>query len=159
MNAVTMYRPLSIDSALDDFDRLVGSFFGNSPLEPVRSLARRSPAVDVSESEDAYKLEAELPGLSEKDVEVRVEGRTLTIESVTEKVTEKAEKSEKTDEAKAENRYLVRERRAAAFNRSFTLPEDADTESISASFSNGVLELDIKKRPEAKRRVVKIASR
>ncbi|GAB1484496.1 hypothetical protein MASR2M78_33140 [Treponema sp.] len=52
-----------------------------------------------------------------------------------------------------ENRYLVRERRVSSFSRSFTLPEDADTESISASFTNGVLELEIKKRPEAKRRL------
>ncbi|GAB1484497.1 hypothetical protein MASR2M78_33150 [Treponema sp.] len=92
MNALTMYRPVSIDSALNDFDRLMGSFFGNSPLAP--AVSSRSPAVDVSESEDAYRMEAELPGMSEKDVEVRVEGRTLSIESIIEKVEEKTEKAD-----------------------------------------------------------------
>jgi len=145
MNAMTLYRPITIENALDDFDRLMGSFFGDSPLAPARSPYSRVPAVDVHETEDGYTVEAELPGYDEKNVEVHVEGRTLTLES-------KKEEENKKDEG----RYVIRERRSASFSRSFSLPEDADLETISASFKNGVLELAIKKREEAKRRVVKI---
>jgi HSP20 family protein len=146
MNAMTLYRPVTIENALDDFDRLLGSFFGESPLAP--ASYSRVPAVDVRETEDGYSVEAELPGYDEKNVEVHVEGRTLTIASKAEEKTEKDE-----------GRYVLRERRTSSFSRSFTLPEDADPETIAASFKNGVLELGIKKREEAKRRVVKIEAK
>ena len=61
MNALSLYRPVSIQNALDDFDRLIDSFFGESPLAPARtSLSSRVPAVDVRETDDGYVLEAEL---------------------------------------------------------------------------------------------------
>jgi HSP20 family protein len=148
MNAMTLYRPISIESALDDFDRLMGSFFGESPLAPARASYSRVPAVDVRETENGYTVEAELPGLDEKNVEVHVEGRNLTIESKEEEKTEKEEA-----------RYVIRERRSTTFRRSFSLPDDADPATIAAKFKNGVLELDIKKREEAKRRLVKIESK
>lgn len=148
MNAMTLYRPVTIENALDDFDRIVNSFFGDSPLAPARSSYYRTPAVDVRETEDGYVVEADLPGFDEKNVEVHVEGRTLTIES------KKEEKEEKD-----EGRYVLRERRSSSFSRAFTLPEDADAESIAASFKNGVLALSVKKREEAKRRVVKIEAK
>ena len=146
MNAVTLYRPVTIQSALDDFDRILGSFFGESPLAPGRFTgASRHPAVDVRETDDGYILEAELPGYDEKGVLVHVDGKTLTIES-----------AEGNKEGEARGTYVVRERRSTPFSRSFTLPDDADTESVSAAFKNGLLTLEIRKRPEAKRRTVKI---
>lgn len=145
MNTLTLYRrPSALDSVFADVDGWIDSFFGTDPFRPAAAAA--GPAVDVRETEDAYLLEADLPGLTEKDLEVRVEGRTLTIES---KKEEKAEKKE-------EGAYVIRERRSVAFSRAFTLPEDAASESVEASFKNGVLELSIKKRPEAKRRFVEI---
>ena len=54
---------------------------------------------------------------------------------------------------------MIRERRSVSFSRAFTLPEDADAENVEASFKNGVLELSIKKRPEAKRRFVEIKAK
>lgn len=148
MNAMTLYRPVTIENALDDFDRIVSSFFGDSPLAPARSSYSRVPAVDVRETEDGYLVEADLPGFDETGVQVHVEGKTLTIES---KKEEKAENDE--------GRYVIRERRSASFSRAFTLPEDADPESVVASFKNGVLSLSIKKREEAKRRIVKIEAK
>lgn len=148
MNAVKVYRPVSIQNALDDFDRILGSFFGESPLNPGRPLNSRIPLVDILENDEAYILEAELPGLDEKSVEIHVEGKNLSIAS--NQKEEDQEKQEKTGS------YVIQERRKTAFNRSFVLPDDADTDSITASFRNGLLSLNIKKRPEAKRRVVKI---
>lgn len=158
MNAAAVYRPVSIQGALEDFDRILGSFFGESPLAPARStqgfaLGFGRPAVDVRELEDRYILEAELPGYDEKTVELHIEGSVLTIASAESAAAEGAAGAE------AQGTYVLMERRKPAFKRSFTLPEDADRESVSASFKNGILELEIRKRPEAKRRTIKIEGR
>lgn len=146
MNSVTLYRrPGTLRGVFDDFDNLFESFFGRDPFEPVTLSGARVPAVDVRETADGYRLEADLPGLTEKDLDVRVDDRTLTIES-------KKEEESKKDEG----RYVVRERRSVSFSRAFTLPDDADPEGIQATFKNGVLELEIKKRPEAKRRQIEV---
>jgi HSP20 family protein len=146
MNAIAMYKPFAIDRALEDFDRYVGSFFGESPLTP----ALRMPAVDIREDSDAYIIEADLPGYDEKAVEVRLDGRVLTIGS---KKTE-----EKQEDKPGKENFLIRERRQLSFKRSFTLPDDADHESVEAHFKNGVLSLSLKKRPEAKSRTIEISA-
>jgi len=144
MYNTTAYRPVTIEEALNDFDRLLGSFFGESPLAPAASpVSFRNPATDVREMGDAYVLESELPGYDEKSIEVRVDGTTLSIES-------------KEEEKGDEGSYVVRERRHLPFRRSFALPKDADTEAVTAVFRNGLLTLSIGKRAAAKRRTVKI---
>jgi HSP20 family protein len=148
MKAVTLYRPYSIGKALEDFDRYVDSFFGDSPLSPARRTGS-VPAVDIREAENAWNIEAELPGFEEKDIAVQVAGGVLSIEANIEAKTE--------DEVKDEtNRYLVRERRRSSFSRTFKLPENADPESVSAVYKNGVLSLAIQKRPEAQKKVIQI---
>jgi HSP20 family protein len=147
MKAVTLYRPVTIENALNDFDRYMESFFGESPLSPVFRTNGRQPAVDIRETEGAYLLEAELPGYDEKGIEVHMDNGVLTIES------KKEEKKEKKEE-----NYIVRERRSDSLNRSFKLPENADPEAISAVFKNGLLSLEIKKRAEAKKRIIQIGS-
>lgn len=147
MNSITLYnRPAAARSVFEDFDDMIESFFGSDPFVPANLTGRRVPAVDVRENTDGYLVEAELPGLTEKDIDVRVENRTLVIESRKEEKTEKKE----------EGRYVIRERRESSFSRAFTLPEDADAESVQATFKNGVLELEIKKRPEAKPRSIEV---
>jgi HSP20 family molecular chaperone IbpA len=147
MKAVTLYRPVTIENAMNDFDRCMESFFGESPLTPALRNYSTEPAVDIREAADAYVLEAELPGYDEKNIEVHVDGGVLTIETKSE---------EKTDEKAAEDRYVIRERRSASFSRSFKLPENADMDAISANFKNGLLSLEIKKRAETKKRVIQI---
>ncbi|WP_010253277.1 Hsp20/alpha crystallin family protein [Treponema primitia] len=153
MKAVTLYRPVTIEKALNDFDRYMESFFGESPLTP--ASYSREPAVDIRETGDAYVLEAELPGYDEKNIEVHVDGGVLTIET---KKEEKAERdvSPSKDGKESEERYLIRERRSAIFSRSFKLPENADLDAIAANFKNGLLSLEIKKMAEAKKRVIQI---
>jgi HSP20 family protein len=145
MKAVTLYRPVTIEKALNDFDRYMESFFGESPLAPAFSTNGNRPAVDIRETENAYLVEAELPGYDEKGIEVHVDNGILTIKS------KKEEKSEKKEE-----NFIVRERRSASFSRSFKLPENADPEAVSAAFKNGLLNLEIKKRPETKKRIIPI---
>ena len=158
MKTVTLYRPFTIDKALEDFDRYVDSFFGESPLTP--ALSGSVPAVDVRETEGSYRLEAELPGYDEKNIQVHVDGNVLTIASKKEAARDGTEPGHSGDADEhadvKKDRFIVRERRSASFSRSFRLPENADTASISAVFKNGLLNLEIKKRPEAQKRVIEI---
>ncbi|MDR2109689.1 MAG: Hsp20/alpha crystallin family protein [Spirochaetaceae bacterium] len=150
MKTLALYRPVTIEKALNDFDRYMESFFGESPLTPAGRIVDRLPAVDVRETEGAYVLEAELPGYDEKEIEVHLDGRTLTIES------RKDSQETKKGGEKSGVHYLIRERRNSSFSRSFELPENADSEAIAAAFNNGVLSLEIKKRAEAQKRIIEI---
>ena len=144
MKTLTMYHP-NIQNALSDFDRYFGTFFD----VPTKTF-KREPAVDVQETENSYVFDIELPGFDEKSIEVHVDGANLTIAS---------KKEETKEEQKVEengSKYLIKERRLSSFSRSFKLPENADPESVSAAFKNGVLNLQIKKRPEAQKRTIQI---
>jgi HSP20 family molecular chaperone IbpA len=147
-----MYRPFTLENALGDFDRYLESFFGDSTLSPADRIFNRLPAVDVQEKEDAYLLEAELPGYDEKNIQVHVDGGNLTIAS-----KQEDEKEQKGKDAK-ESAFLVRERRYSSFSRSFRLPENADPGAVTAAFKNGILSLEIKKRSEAQKRIIEIKS-
>jgi HSP20 family protein len=147
MKAVTMYRPNTIENALNDFDRYFESFFGESPLSSAGRFLNRLPAVDVRETEKAYVLEMDLPGHDEKGIDVHVDGGSLTIES---------KQDESKEEKKNDGTYILRERRQQSFTRSFKLPENADPESITASFKEGVLTMEIQKRAEAQKRSIQI---
>ncbi|MDA8052511.1 MAG: Hsp20/alpha crystallin family protein [Rhodospirillales bacterium] len=103
------------------------------------------PAVDLTESDQAYKVAAELPGMTEKDVEVSVTDDILVI---------KGEKREDREE-KTENRH-VSERAYGSFRRSFSLPAGIDYDKMAASFANGVLTVTLPKAPEAQRKEKKI---
>jgi len=129
MNLVR-YRPATRD--LLNFDRALDRFFSD------RVWSNDTPAVDVRETDKGYELEMDLPGRSEKDLDVNVTNGLLTISS---------KKDEKAEEKK--NGYVIRERRSSSFSRCFKLPEGADPEKIKAEFSNGVLNLSIPKSPLA----------
>jgi HSP20 family protein len=148
MKAMTMYRPTTIQNALSDFDRYFESFFGDSLLSPATRIFNHLPAVDIRETENAYVLDMELPGYDEKNIEVHIDGSSLSIASRQEDQREEKNGNEGT--------YVLRERRMNAFSRSFKLPENADPEAVSAAFKNGILSMEIKKRPEAQKRTIQI---
>ncbi len=132
-------------SLMNDFDRIFNSFWD---YPSVQTKARK-PSVDVRETEDAYILEAELPGFDENNVEVNVDKHVLHISS--------KQEEEKSEEKKE---YLLRERSFYSFERSFSLPEHVDEEKISGEFKQGVLTLTIPKseKQKPKRIDVKLAS-
>lgn len=103
------------------------------------------PAVDIRETENAYVLEMELPGYDEKNIEIHVDGSGFSI-------TSKQEEKKTEDEVN----YLLHERRVSSFRRAFKMPENADPEAVSASFKNGVLCMEIKKRAAAQTRIIQI---
>jgi HSP20 family protein len=114
---------------------------GESPV----STAAFTPAADVYEDEKKITLKLEVPGIEEKDLDVRVENNTLTV-----KGERKFEKEEK-----EENFHRI-ERRYGSFYRAFTLPSTVDTEHVDASYHNGVLRLELKKKPEAQPKQIKV---
>jgi HSP20 family protein len=133
-----------------EIDRLFDSFqvgprrspFGRSvfDLEPFWGQMTRgtAPAVDVVESENSYRISAELPGMDEKDIEVKLAEGVLSI---------KGEKKEEKEE-RAKDRYLS-ERRYGSFQRTFRVPDGVDTDKITAEFKNGVLTVSLPKAVEA----------
>ena len=131
-----------IDQIFDDF----GNGFWNRPFRSLARLERdlsksiSAPAVDVAESDKAYEITAELPGLDEKNINITVANGALTI---------KGEKREETEEKKKD--YYVSERRYGTFERYFTLPDGVNADKIEATFKNGVLKLTLPKTEEAQK--------
>ena len=103
------------------------------------------PSVNVDESKDELVLSAELPGMTEADVEIELENNILTI---------KGEKLQETRED--ESRVHLFERRYGAFLRSFTLPRTVNADAIEATFRNGVLTVHMPKVAEAKGRKISV---
>ena len=99
-----------------------------------------APAVDVAEKDKEYEITAELPGMDEKNIEIKLSNGTLTI---------KGEKKEEKEER--EKDYYVSERRYGSFMRSFQVPEGVDTGKIEATFSKGVLNVKLPKTAEAQK--------
>ena len=104
-----------------------------------------APKVDVTEDTAAYKLTAELPGLTEKDIELSVVDGVLTLKG--EKQQEKEEKNKQ---------YWLSERTYGSFQRSFALPESVDPEKVDAKFAKGLLTITLPKKPEVVKAAKKI---
>ncbi|HEY1897260.1 MAG TPA: Hsp20/alpha crystallin family protein [Terracidiphilus sp.] len=114
---------------------------GDSPL----TAASFVPAVDIYEDSKKVVLKLEVPGINEKDLDIRVENNTLTV-----KGERKFEKEEK-----EENFHRI-ERRYGTFYRAFTLPSTVDTEHVQANYENGILKLELSKKPEAQPKQIKV---
>lgn len=148
MRNLVTYRPYRPTVA--NLDRWFDSVFQNWGLPQATGIAGSAPTaprVDVQENADAYHLEAELPGLTEKDFTVNVEHNVLTISSEQDK-----------NEQREEDGYVIRERRAGAFRRSFSLPEGVDADGISATFKDGLLTLTVPKSAKAQTRQIAVQS-
>ena len=103
------------------------------------------PAMDMTEKEKAYEVTAELPGMAESDVEVKLANGNLSIRG------EKREEKEEKDKERH-----VSERSYGAFHRLFRLPDDVDADGVEAEFRNGVLKVTLPKSPEARKEEKKI---
>ena len=137
---IIKYKPRNTSLLEWDFPRIIDNFFNDGLLSNDFWGFENGhyPKVDVKEEEGRYVVEADLPGISEKDLEVKVEDNLLTISS--------KKDEEKKDKKKG---YLVKERRSYSFTRSFVLPGDVDKDKIEARFKNGVLTLTVDKNPAA----------
>jgi HSP20 family protein len=124
-----------------DIDRVFDAFFGQSDQG-----RRWVPPMDLVEADEHFILKADLPGLTEADVNIEVQDGTLTISG-----ERKAEREQR------ERGWYRIERSFGSFNRSLTLPDGVDPDSIDASFSDGVLEIRIPKPAERKPRRISIS--
>jgi HSP20 family protein len=139
--APTEWRPFGalrreMDRLFDDFD--LGLW--RRPFSESSWLRGETPAVDVAEKDNAYEITAELPGMDQNNIEVKLTNGVLTI---------KGEKKEHTEEKK--KNYYMSERRYGAFERSFQVPDGVDAEKIGATFSKGLLTVSLPKSAEAQK--------
>ena len=127
----------------DRLNRLFQSSFADN--QDALTTSNFSPAVDVYEDEHAVNLKIEVPGVDEKDLDIRVENNTLTVHG-----ERKFEKEEK------EENFRRVERQYGSFTRSFTLPQTVDSENVSANYDKGVLKISLPKKAEAKPKQIKV---
>jgi HSP20 family protein len=128
-----------------EMDRMFDDFFGGGTLPSLQGGQTFTPAVDIDESDKEIVVSAELPGVSEKDVEVNIAGNMLTI-----KGAKKAEHEEK----EGDSYYM--ERRFGSFVRAVRLPFEVKDEDVQAKFSNGVLTVRLPKTAEMQKAVRRI---
>lgn len=141
--AITRWDPFREVVALQN--RVNSLFRDLNEGEGPMTTASFVPAVDIYEDAQKVVLKIEVPGIDEKELDVRVENSTLTV-----KGERKFEKEEK-----EENFHRI-ERSYGSFYRAFTLPPTVDTEHVTASYSAGVLKLELSKKPEAQPKQIKI---
>jgi len=134
-----------IECFAESYNRLHEAQYGGGREESLTTGAF-VPAVDVYEDEHSIQLKLEVPGIDEKDLDVKVENNVLSVSG--ERKLEKEEKEE--------NFHRV-ERRYGSFTRSFTLPNTVSTDDIQADYDHGVLKVRLAKRAEAKPKQIKVS--
>src|ERR1700731_1633442 len=150
MTLLTRWEPFREYSAtMQDRMNVLNRLFreSSSPEAPEEALTTTSyaPPVDIYEDEHNITLKLEVPGIDEKDIDVRIENTTLTVHG-----ERKIEKDEK------EENFRRVERQYGEFTRSFTLPSSVDTGQVNANYDNGVLMIALAKKAEAKAKQIHV---
>lgn len=144
-----LWQPLEklrqqVDHLFEDFNRghslspFSRGLFDVDPLWRRELIGRGMPAVDITEKDESFEITAELPGMDQKNIEIKLSNGSLII---------KGEKSEDIEEKR--KGYHLSERHYGSFERIFNLPKGVDAERIEASFSKGVLSISLPKKPAA----------
>ena len=131
-----------IDRVFNEFRDVFPSFNRDEPLDRHAQIV---PRIDVSETDGAIEIAAELPGVEDDDIEVSVAGNVLTL---------KGEKSSNREESESD--YKVVERSYGSFSRTLPFSFDIDPKKVTAKFDNGVLNITVEKPPEAAEKTQKI---
>jgi HSP20 family protein len=146
MTFVTRWDPFREFSTIQDrMNRLFRDSYGDEGREEALTNTAFAPPVDVYEDEHNVTLKIEVPGIDEKDIDVRIENNTLTVHG-----ERKFEKDEK------EENYRRVERQYGSFTRTFTLPNTVDHENVQADYDKGVLKVKLAKKAEAKPKQIKV---
>jgi HSP20 family protein len=145
MNTVSRWTPYrGLNSLQEQVNRLFDDTFSSNRAGQ-SDLATWAPAVDVFETENELVVKADLPDMTEKDIDVRVENNTLTVRG-----------ERKFEQQTSEDNYLRIERAYGSFTRSFSLPNTVNPEAIRAEYRNGVLTVRMPKREESKPKQIMI---
>ena len=150
MNALTRWNPFR---EMEDMQRRMSSLFDWSPFrrsnltndEESITVAEWAPLVDIAEDDKEYLIKVELPEVQKDDVKVAVESGTLTISG--ERKVEKEEKG---------RRFHRVERYYGRFERSFTIPDDAESDNVKAEFKDGVLRVHLAKSEKARPKQIEV---
>ncbi len=143
MTVLTRWDPFrELQSLQNRMNRLYDEQYGGQEAMTTGAFV---PPVDIYEDQHGIQLKMEVPGIDEKDLDIKVENNVLTVSG--------ERKFEK--EQKEENFHRI-ERRYGNFTRSFTLPNTVDTENIQANYDSGVLNIHLNKREEAKPKQIKV---
>ena len=128
---------------------LARDFFGNDawPMTVSREPVTFAPKFDVKETDDAYVITADMPGVKDEDLDLSLTGNHLTISG-------KREAENKRDE----DNFHIYERQFGSFSRSFLLPDEADGDAVTADLKDGVLVLTVAKRTQAKAKKIALKS-
>ncbi|MBB3261887.1 HSP20 family protein [Paraburkholderia bannensis] len=143
MNNLTRYDPFGIEPVSELFQGLFRPLRSASVTD---SSELASIKLDVTESPQAYMVKAELPGVDKKDIDVKVDGNTVSIHA----------KVERRSEQKEGERWIRRERYSGSFARTFSLASEIDDSAASAQYQDGVLSLNLPKRAPAAQKNVQI---
>ncbi len=146
MTLITRWDPFREFVTLQDrMNRLFRDSYGPEGREEALTTTTFAPPVDVYEDEHNVILKIEVPGIDEKDIDVRVENNTLTVHG-----ERKFEKEEK------EENFRRVERQYGSFTRTFTLPNTVDADKVQADYDKGVLKIQLAKKAEAKPKQIKV---
>ena len=146
MTVITRWDPFREFSTLQDrMNRLFRESYGPEGREESLTTTSFAPPVDVYEDEHTVSLKIEVPGIDEKDIDVRIENNVLTVHG-----ERKFEKEEK------EENFRRVERQYGSFTRTFTLPTIVDAEKVSANYDKGILKIALPKKAEAKPKQIKV---
>ena len=137
---MTKFRPFGMSRFGRDFEDLFDTACTNN------ELVAFNPAVDIVEEADRFLIKADLPGVSQDEIEIKVQDGELIL----------AGKREEKREEKQEKSYYC-ERRHGSFSRSFKLGDKVDTETIEAKYDSGVLTVSLPKKEETKPRQIEVA--
>ena len=145
MTVLTRWEPFREFVTLQDrMNRLFRESYPEGREEAL-TTSMFAPPVDVYEDEHNITLKIEVPGIEEKDIDVRLENNTLTVHG-----ERKFEKEEK------EENYRRVERQYGSFTRTFTVPNTVDAENVTANYDKGVLKVQLAKKSEAKPKQIKV---
>jgi HSP20 family protein len=146
MTVIARWDPFREFSTLQDrMNRLFRESYGPEGRDESLTTSQFAPPVDVYEDEHNVVLKVEVPGIDEKDIDVRVENNVLTVHG-----ERKVEKEEK------EENFRRIERQYGSFTRTFTLPSTVDAERIQADYDKGILKIVLPKKAEAKPKQIKV---
>jgi HSP20 family protein len=137
------YKPANL---FQQFDNELNRYFSSAHADAANQAHDWIPAVDIREEENRYVLEADIPGVARENIDISLDDSVLTVKG------ERTTRSEENGET-----YRRRERTHGSFVRQFTLPDTVNAEAISATFTDGVLEIGIPKQEKPEARKITVA--
>src|ERR1700682_5922095 len=149
MTVLTRWEPFreysTMQNRINHMNRLFRESYSPAAPEEALTTTNFAPPADIYEDEHNITLKIDVPGIDEKDIDVRIEGNTLTVHG-----ERKFEKEEK------EENYRRVERQYGSFTRTFNLPSTVDHENVQADYDKGVLKIKLAKKAEAKPKQIKV---